>query len=403
MTPASRSGGFLDDQAEPSPKSRRGSVLVAGGGIGGLAAAVALAQAGFEVEVHEQRPAFREEGGAIAVYENLARALDALGALEDATASADLKNHFEYRDHRGRQHAPAGRHLSGGRYYYVSRYDVHRALLLRAEAAGVRCVADSSVVSADPDGRISLADGGQLHADLVVVADGVASSLRAGLGLRVRVNRLKHWGLREPLDFPLEQAPPGHFYERWNGTKRIGYGRLGGDQSATFLSGNLSDLADDGTAIDTGKWVRAFPDLEVIIRHVGERRPKISLLSEVICTPWSSGRCVLIGDAAHSMPPHLGQGAAMAVQDAVYLGIILRRLGNLGELDALQRALRQWEADDRPVVRRVQRNAVLYCRAQGRWPRQLLALRPVFFRTVSKRIRRVDLHLLEHASDLTRE
>ena len=376
---------------------RIGKVIVAGGGMGGLAAAAALARSGFEVEVHERRDELREEGGAIAMHENLVRALGVVGAAEHAAAHGDLKHHFEYCDHRGRRHAPATRNLTGGRYYYVSRHDVHGALRRAAETANVRLFAGSPIVAVDRAGTVRLATGRELHGDLVVVADGVASALRDQLAIRVDVRRIAHWGLREPLDYDLPEALPGYFYERWHGTKRLGYGRLGAGRSATFLSGNIEDLTPDRTELDSTAWVHAFPDQANIIRQVAERRPRISMLSEVTCSSWSDGRVVLVGDAAHATPPHRGQGAAMAVQDGVYLGVLLRPIGDLGDLQAVRRALWRWETDLRPIVRRVQRNSMLYCRAQSWWPHPLLGLRPMFFRAIAKRTRRVDLPLLEPA------
>ncbi|HUG51685.1 MAG TPA: hypothetical protein VLZ78_11880, partial [Terrimesophilobacter sp.] len=88
-------------------------------------------------------------------------------------------------------------------------------------------------------------------------------------------------------------------------------------------------------------------------------------------------------------------GAAMAVLDGIHLGQVCgRRPELLGSASGVRALLGQWEAEVRPVVRRTQRNAVAYCRAQSYWPAALLPLRPWCFRTTAKRVRRLDLGLL---------
>ncbi len=369
-------------------------VEIAGGGIAGLAAAASLARQGLQVRVHERRPELREEGGGIVLFENLLRALDILGATADATRNGDVKHHFEYSDHRGRPHATPGVNLAGGRYYYVSRYDLHRALLNAAREAGADIQPASAVRAARADGTMVLESGEEVRADLVIGADGVGSDLRTSLGTTVNVTWMAHYGIRVALDHPLPEAPAGHFYERWNGTLRMGYGRLNAATSAAFFSSPADGLSPDLKSLDVDRWVAAFPAQADIIRNVAELRPKVSPFSEVVCSRWSNGRVVLIGDAAHAMPPHRGQGAAMAVLDAVHLGRAIAREPALLRTEAgIRRILARWESEVRPVVRRTQRNAVMYCRAQSSWPRTLLWLRPWFFRAVS-RSRRLDLSLL---------
>ena len=380
-------------------------VIVAGGGIGGLTAAAALAAAGLEVTVHERRPDLTEaEGGAIVLAENLLLALDSLGATEDAIRDGDAKRSFSYADAQGRAHTPSRSNLSGGRYYYVSRAGLHHALLNAALRAGATVVPASGVRSASPDGTVVFENGDQARAELVVGADGVGSSIRRSLGsnggthgragIRAQVRPLAHYGVITLLDQLLPETEQGHMTERWNGSLRIGYGWLGDGTSGVYLSCGADGLSADRHALDLDRWVKAFPDQSEIIRAVAASRPKVSSLSEVVCSSWSDGRVALLGDAAHAMPPHRGQGAAMAVLDGIHLGQVFRRRELLGSESGVQDMLRQWEAEVRPVVRRTQRNAVAYCRAQSHWPAALLPLRPWCFRSTAKRVRRLDLGLL---------
>ncbi|MEO7124090.1 MAG: NAD(P)/FAD-dependent oxidoreductase [Lacisediminihabitans sp.] len=373
-------------------------VIIAGGGIGGLAAAAALAARGANVTVYERRQELVDaEGGAIVLAENLLLALDSLGATEEATKNGDSKSFFSYADAHGRPHTPQGSNLSGGRYFYVSRYELHHALLHAAERLGATIVAASGIRSARSDGTVLFDTGEEAHADLVIGADGVGSAIRPSMNITVQNTPQRHFGILTALDYLLPEIDKGHMRERWSGTLRIGYGWLGNGSSGVYLSCNADGLSTDRRHLNLERWVSAFPDQETIIRAVAASNPKISPLSEIVCSSWSDGRVALLGDAAHAMPPHRGQGAAMAILGAIHLGQVLGRESGLPTSDAAVHALlQQWETEVRPVIQRTQRNAVLYCRAQSSWPRILLPLRPWFFRTTAKRIRHLDLSLLKN-------
>lgn len=375
-------------------------VIVAGGGIGGLAAAAALAARGVNVTVHERRPELIDaEGGAIVLGENLLLALDSLGATDEATRNGDGKSFFSYADTHGRPHTPPHTNLSGGRYFYVSRYELHHALLHTAQRLGAKVVAASGIRSARSDGTVVLDTGDEAHADLVIGADGAGSAIRPSMDVTVRITPQRHYGILTALDYLLPEIEKGHMRERWNGTLRMGYGWLGNGASGVYLSCNEDGLTADHHHLNIQRWVSAFSHQESIIRAVAASNPKISPLSEVVCSSWSDGRVALLGDAAHAMPPHRGQGAAMAILGAIHLGQVLGREPEFPQGDSgVHTLLRQWEAEVRPVIRRTQRNAVLYCRAQSRWPDILLPLRPWFFRVTAKRIRHLDLTLVKNLS-----
>ncbi|GAB3041953.1 NAD(P)/FAD-dependent oxidoreductase [Parafrigoribacterium mesophilum] len=371
-------------------------VIVAGGGIGGLTAAAALAMHGHHVTVHERRPDLTEAaGGAIVLGENLLLALDYLGATEDATRGGDAKSSFSYADTRGRAHTPSQHNLSGGRYYYVSRAGLHRALLNAAVRAGARIVAASGVKAARADGTVVFENGDEARVDLAVGADGVGSAIRRSMDIAVRTRSLDHYGVLTALDYLLPETEQGSKTERWNGTLRMGYGWLGDGASGVYLSCPADGLSADRRSLNADRWMTSFPDQAEIIRSVIASTPKVSALSELVCSSWSDGRVALLGDAAHAMPPHRGQGAAMAVLDGIHLGQLSARTDAALDSDSgIRHLLHQWELEVRPVVRRTQRNAVLYCQAQSHWPNALLPLRPWCFRSTAKWVRHLDLGLL---------
>ncbi|SJM55814.1 Putative n-hydroxybenzoate hydroxylase [Actinomycetales bacterium JB111] len=372
---------------------------IGGGGIAGMAAAGALAAEGWDVHVYESRTAITDEGGAIVLFENMHRALERLGALDGAIANGDPKTRFSYRDHANRPHVASNANPMGGRYVYASRHEVHRALMDAAVSRGVTVHLGTRAVAADPDGSLTLDSGAEVRGDLVVAADGVGSALRDHDTIRPTVAWLGHYGIRVGIDAELSVAQPGEFWELWNGPLRLGFGRLGGRKSAAYLSAPIDGFTADASSMDVDVWLRSFPDQREVVEAIAEQVPSVAPFSKVTCDRWQAGRLAVIGDAAHGMPPHRGQGAAMAVLDAVHLGAVLGREGvrfggtGLQSGSDVSRALEAWESEVRPIVDRTQRVAVSFCRMQDSWPQAAINARPWAFRRLIRR-RALDLSLL---------
>jgi 2-polyprenyl-6-methoxyphenol hydroxylase-like FAD-dependent oxidoreductase len=214
--------------------------------------------------------------------------------------------------------------------------------------------------------------------------------------MRIRC-RILPTGYREGAGLIQVELPgelQGVVTSSWNGPKRILYTPLDDHIAFVGVGSRRSDFAEQHPhPLATDNWKRAFPggiDARVVaaIARAGLQPVRIST---VLCSRWSDGRLVLIGDAAHAMPPNRGQGAAISMQDGVTLA---RYIGALrGRADqALAPALSRWEAQTRPVVRGTQLGAVVFCFTQAWWPRPALALRPGFYRSWTK-TQRPDLRL----------
>jgi 2-polyprenyl-6-methoxyphenol hydroxylase-like FAD-dependent oxidoreductase len=135
-----------------------------------------------------------------------------------------------------------------------------------------------------------------------------------------------------------------------------------------YLCCPASDDAGRRGAEDIQSWIKSFPALRSFLERLvpnGRWAP----FFDVSCTRWSRGKVAVIGDAAHSMSPNLGQGACVAMQTAYLLS---RQLQNESDASA---ALTRWEVRQRPVVDATQRFSRLYGRIGTRWPRALLDLR----------------------------
>ena len=154
---------------------------IVGAGFAGLTAACALAQRGWSVRVHERGERLRTTGAGIYIYENGLRVLAAVGAYDAAVKGAPFAHTREVRDDRNR--VISVHRWVGSRVFSIVRQTVINALAAAAARAGAEIVTGSVATGASADGKLVLADGRRLSADLIVAADGSNSALRDGLGL----------------------------------------------------------------------------------------------------------------------------------------------------------------------------------------------------------------------------
>jgi salicylate hydroxylase len=328
-------------------------VLIAGGGTGGLAAAIALRKAGIEPLVLEQAPAFTAIGAGLGLYANAMKALTYLGAdayWRQNVARIDLSEQRGLGDDQlitasslEPQAAKYGEH-----YYCGHRADLMTSLLT---ALPPECVRTGSRVVAfeetPRDVRVELADGEEVRGDLLVGADGLRSQTRRLLmGEReARSTGVVVWrGL-----IPREKMP-----KRYDG-KIISWL---GPQRHVLLYPLRHDRHPDSvyslsafvpaTEVHRESWT-ASGDLADLRASLADASPAmhelLALLDKALITPiyfrdpletWGSDRVILLGDAAHPAPPSAGQGAGMALEDAVMLAACLRRAGTGNERAALR-------------------------------------------------------------------
>jgi 2-polyprenyl-6-methoxyphenol hydroxylase-like FAD-dependent oxidoreductase len=316
--------------------------LIVGAGIGGLAAGVALQRAGWEVRVHERAAAPRELGFALALAPNAVAALAELGVAQRIVDAGIAAKRFEIRRTDGR----LIRRFSGppGATGVIAlRAALHGALLEAVREQSL--LLGSEAVSFTQDAQrvqLSCRNGRIDSGDLLVGADGVGSVIRKAL----------HPG--EPAPKPsgffglrgLARGPSAHLGDL------AGVGYLGDGVEAAAVQASedavywyLSLLAEDVRGLPAephalaASVTRQFdPQFR---RVVAATDPGDTRLDELIERPalaaWGTGRVTLLGDAAHPVLPHTGQGAAQALEDAVALGLALSR-GN-----DVTRALREYE------------------------------------------------------------
>ena len=347
--------------------SRRHAEIV-GAGLAGLSAAIALAQRGWSVRLHERHSTLRREGFGITIHANGLRVLGALGAREDATRDGVQLGFSELRD---AGNAVIARTKLDARACRMSRFRLISALADRAQRAGVDICLGSAAISAMPDGAITFADGSRRSADLVVAADGINSTIRNSLGLMRSQTLLSDGAQRMTIprgNGDTELADADTVVEWWSGTRRIIYGACSPQEIYLALSCRLNDERAKQVPIDVEAWTGSFPPLADLFRRIDRDADwATTLWAPFMLTRlerWSAGRVAVIGDAAHAMPPNLGQGGSCAMMGGLSLAV------NLENAVDIPHSLRQWEAQERPLVEHTQRWSRLYS-ILAAWPRSL--------------------------------
>jgi salicylate hydroxylase len=350
-------------------------IILVGGGLGGLAAALLLRQAGVDAQVHEAAPELREAGAGIVVPPNMVQVLHALG-LADALPrfAVKLDAAWEFRrwdDGRVLFVQPMGDdcvQLYGAPCYVAHRADLlallQQALPADALHLGQRCTAvqqhDSGVTLS-----FTRPDGGshQLTADAAIGADGIHSVLSQAVLTQAAVQP-------QPARFsglcafrclvPAAAAPAMALrpvQTLWLGPGRhfVHYPISGGrlvNVVAIVPAGDwrTESWTADGQVADMQREFDGWdPRLQQLISAATETK-RWALYDRTPLPTWAAGRVALLGDAAHAMLPFFAQGAAQALEDALLLADCLRDV----PAAALPAALQRYDAIRRPRASRVQ-------------------------------------------------
>ncbi|HEX6666393.1 MAG TPA: FAD-dependent monooxygenase [Solirubrobacterales bacterium] len=366
---------------QSTSRSKGTEAAVIGGGIGGLAVAVALARAGWSPTVYEASPELAPLGAGLSIWPNGSRSLRELGLDElieaapwsgGALRRADGSPLAEF-DPEAIVHRYAAP-LVG-----LHRGDLQEALVGALGRERLRTGARLSEIEGT---ELRFADGTQAKADLVIGADGLNSTVRSALvgdGAPRDSGIVAFRGIAH-LDGPV---PVG---EWWGAGSVAGLLELGGGRVYWYLAhrGEVDPAALPRLAADYGSAVReaiaATPEEDVLLHPLFDRDP---------VSAWSRGAVTLLGDAAHPMLPFLGQGANSALDDAVSLATAVAEEDNLGR--ALERYERERVKPTAALVRgsRKAAKAALLGSGAGRRMRDLLVSRL----PESTRLRQLDPYL----------
>lgn len=325
---------------------------IAGAGFAGLVAAIALAQRGWTVRVHERTPFVRAEGFGLSTQENMLKVLEALGVRDEVVRAGQPIRQRLVLDAAGRELMRSG----GGFGYRVSRRRIIEALARRAEQAGVEVLTDSIAAGADPEGFLLLNDGRRLKADLVIAADGINSAVRESLAVRVSRTLRRDGAMRVLVPKPDVDDPSreGSTRESWSGRRRFIVSRTRPDELYVAMSCLASDRAAREVPLDAASWSRTFPALASFFQwmtaHADWSTVRWVQFQTLKLDRWHRGRVAIVGDAAHAMPPDLGQGAGCAMMNGLSLAVYVSE----------GKSLEAWERAERPLTEHTQRWAGIY-------------------------------------------
>jgi len=319
-------------------------ILIAGAGLGGLAAASCLMKAGYDVEIYEQAPALAEVGAGIQLSANAMHVLNHLGLGVAIAAVAVRPGAYVFRTFDTGEviqtFALSEEHerLHGAPYYQLHRADLHDLLAAKARELKPDVVhLDHRVVGfaeSDDGVRLDFADGSSATGDLLIGADGLKSAVRTQIAGEVPATYTGDGAWR--VTVPAERLPEnflGQVMTLFLGPARhvVCYYLRGGDL-LNFVGIVETDEVSEESWTARFPWEKFKADfvgwheaIQTVIDAVDKDQCyRWSLHYRSAIRNWSTARATILGDAAHPTLPYLAQGAAMAIEDGA---VLTRALG----------------------------------------------------------------------------
>jgi 2-polyprenyl-6-methoxyphenol hydroxylase-like FAD-dependent oxidoreductase len=306
-------------------------ILIVGAGIGGLATAIALQQAGFEVEIYENAPVLRGIGAGISLWSNATAVLEKLGLLDEAVSKSAVYKTVKVQDERGKllMQTDIGN-------YPTPSICIHRAdlidLLKRNCAPGTIHLGKTFERFEQSETKVTalFADGTSAGADILIGADGIHSRVRSQIkgdskliyrGYAIWRSTVEFDSTNRHLDSPSETFGKG---------KRVGLVPIGKNRFYWYATNNQPENLNLPAAERKAQLLKFFqhwhaPIPQIIAATNAENILHNDCYDRLPERGWSAGRVCLIGDAAHPTTPNLGQGGCMALEDAIVLTKCLRK------------------------------------------------------------------------------
>jgi 2-polyprenyl-6-methoxyphenol hydroxylase-like FAD-dependent oxidoreductase len=326
--------------------------LVVGGGIGGLAAGIALRRLGIEATVLERAAELEAVGAGLGLAANAVEALERLGVADQVRARGERAETLVARKPSGRSIIELP--LAGREMFGVHRADLQE-VLAAALGDGLRL---GAVCTGFHDDRervtVTLANGEQLQGDVLVGADGLRSTTRAWLLQDGPPTYAGYTGWRAVAELD-ERLLGGLMSETWGRGVRFGLIPIGAGRVYWFVSESRPEPEAPVVPGDKDRLARLVsgwhdPIQAAIASTPGEAISGTGIYARAPARTWGRGRVTLLGDAAHPMTPDLSQGAAQALEDAVVLAASLRDVDDpVAGLRAYEEARRRRTA---PIVKR---------------------------------------------------
>ena len=343
-------------------------IVIAGAGIGGLCAALALAQRQFEVAVYEQSPQLGEVGAGLQLSPNAMHVLTALGIADEVKAKAFSPNSAVMRHYQtGKTYftVPLGETATqkyGSDYLHIHRADLHSVLHDACKNMKVDIHLGKSIQSYQQTSdilTIQLDQNESLEADVLIGADGIKSNVQAcmlGETPTDFTGQVAWRGVVEASRLPPEFVKPNANLWVGPGKHFVSYYLRGGDlinfvavqERTDWLKESWSEPGDINELRNTfAGW---HPEVATLLNATDDCF-LWALFDRKPLTQWTDGKVALLGDACHPMLPFLAQGAAMAIEDSYALAHCL------ATHNKTETALQSYQAMRLPRTRDIQLNA----------------------------------------------
>jgi len=366
---------------------------IIGGGIGGLTTAIALRKIGFEVNVYERAPELKEVGSGMSLWPNAVRSLNQIdpNILPRIMPRGRSLRRMLMKDANGEPIKTLPLPVTDCTGIAIHRAELQSALAEAVSRRSIHLGHTFSRLQQRPNSvLLHFENGLSVEADLVVACDGIHSAVRQSLGLKSKLTNRPYsvWrgmthinSVDEARDLGLEHD--GDFSESYGRGIRFGILRLGPGRIHWYAVANNSlrpaGLPEEATLRELfSGWHAPVPEL---IENA-ESSICTKVQDRLATLPWVVGRVAILGDAAHPISPNFGQGACLAIEDAVVLASCLQTHGNL------TRALRRYELSRYPrcleilfMSREAGRFAQFQNRALVRLRKQFIKLAPLALTT----------------------
>lgn len=318
------------------------NIVIVGGGIGGLTAALALRRSGAQVQVHERAAelATAQAGHGLVLWHNAVLALRSVGLGDLPAAIGHELSHHQFWSYRGSRLSnwPVGEfgQRLGAPAYTVERPELHRVLSNEVGddlKLGARCV---GYVEDDDGVTARFADGREVRADVLIGADGLRSAVRSQMRPYEPPPRYAGFTAWQGISDVVPEGVVPHTFRgvwgrgRWFVYYQLPNGRVYWDGVISDrILGAMDSVGEDRHTIlarQFGDWLAPVPGL--IEATPSNRITPVDIFDREPVTIWGTERVVLAGDAAHPMTFNLGQGANQAIEGAVVLASCLAKQSN---------------------------------------------------------------------------
>jgi 2-polyprenyl-6-methoxyphenol hydroxylase-like FAD-dependent oxidoreductase len=328
-------------------------VLIAGGGLGGLTAALALRKVGFDPLVFEAAPRLLPHGSVLQLWPHGVQGLRAVGVGDAVLAGSGRIHRLEFHNRKGSRLLIVTADVEDS--IAISRVHLHETL---GRAVGdERIRTGSAVVGFEQDGKgvtARLADGGEERGAVLIGADGLDSNLRGMIAGPVEMRYVgKGWGgLAQLDDAPV---PVGVSWNIFGRGARVGVLQMKPGVIGWNSVLKVPEDEDIGGKDEALAYYRGWPDpVEAVLQASGAKTFFVRSIRDFVpIDKWGERRVTLLGDAAHATTPAQGRGVSEAVEDAIVLANRLARARDLADGERTSNALRSYEGQRMPETKKV--------------------------------------------------